>query len=356
MSDYVLTLTLLPVTCVYEYTARILFADIGEANKFFLILFAPIGLVYCLCCLCIKIAYMPYTVLIVKSRISDGRLRVSYGYRRDNIENQSLSHFEDARMSKFLEVFQNRTYANSDASISSAGSESYRNITGGADNDDYRSSAKVEYEYEESAEDNDDVSKVTFSSSIAGPDNSIVNRIKTKFKSREPNYTGRKVRVVPTSPFLQLSRVHQVEEVQGAIPRVVPPPLYKKSLVPLPLAVQQQMMLQKAANASLANKPDVTNNNNSDQEERAPVLFLDNGTISPYQPGLTSQPLLDHFTSSVDVDYQDGSYVPPVEESGKVRNTGIAMAPTGEYLFGKSLFDFISYLVVLYYNSMWAEC
>jgi hypothetical protein len=92
-------------------------------------------------------------------------------------------------------------------------------------------------------------------------------------------YTGRKIRIVPASPFLQLSRVHAVNEVQSAIPRVAPPPLYRQALVPLPLAVQQQMQQAKLVNNSLLNKPDAPNNDEmEEQEERAPVLFLENGT------------------------------------------------------------------------------
>lgn len=107
---------------------------------------------------------------------------------------------------------------------------------------------------------------------------SLITRIKTRFKPREVSYVGRKIRIVPSSPFLQLSRVHELSEVQSAIPRVVPPPLYRKALVPLPLAVQQQMQLQKKVNNSLLNKPDIPEGRDSENnEERAPVLFLENG-------------------------------------------------------------------------------
>jgi hypothetical protein len=109
---------------------------------------------------------------------------------------------------------------------------------------------------------------------------SLITRIKTRFKPREVSYIGRKIRIVPSSPFLQLSRVHELSEVQGAIPRVVPPPLYRKALVPLPLAVQQQMQQLKKINNSLLNKPDIPEGWDSEKnEERAPILFLDNGKI-----------------------------------------------------------------------------
>jgi hypothetical protein len=55
------------------------------------------------------------------------------------------------------------------------------------------------------------------------------------------------------------------------------------------------------------------------------------GTISPYQPGLTSQPQLEHFTYSADVDYQDAGYVPPAEHGAYYGTHGeVAMAPTGK--------------------------
>jgi len=324
---------LLPLTTLYEYITRILYADIGEANKLFLILLAPLGIVYCLFCLLYKLFTAPYTVLIVKSRISDGRLRVSYGYRRDNIENSSLARFEDERMNKFLSTFKHRRFSVNDDSVTTEGVENYRNITGGSENDDYRSEEKSDFEYTD-----DDVSKVTFNSTVNGNENaSLMTRIKTKFKSREPNYAGRKVRVVPTSPFLQLSRVHEMEEIQRVVPPAPAPPLYRKALVPLPLAIQQQIQQQKLLNGSLSNKPDhhaaqavVTQNNFPEiNEERSPVLYLDNGTISPYQPGLVSQPQLEHFTHSVDVDYQDEGYVPPDSEGVYKNNTGVAMVPAG---------------------------
>jgi hypothetical protein len=166
VSDYVLFLTLMPLTSLYEYTHRILYSSLGEGNKFFLILLAPLGLLYCGACLVLKFLAERYCTLIVKSRISDGRLRVSYGYRRDNIENNSLAHFEDERLSKFLGVFIGRSYANSDASVSTEGTENYQNVTGGPDNDDFRG-AEVEsrdYTYEE---DDEVVSKVTLNSSLA---------------------------------------------------------------------------------------------------------------------------------------------------------------------------------------------
>jgi hypothetical protein len=54
------------------------------------------------------------------------------------------------------------------------------------------------------------------------------------------------------------------------------------------------------------------------------------GTISPYQPGLTSQPQLEHFTYSADVDYQDAGYVPTGEAGAYYGTHGeVAMAPTG---------------------------
>jgi hypothetical protein len=166
VSDYVLFLFLLPLTSLYEYTHRILYSSLGEGNKFFLILLAPLGLLYCGACLVLKFLAERYCTLIVKSRISDGRLRVSYSYRRDNIENNSLAHFEDERLSKFLGVFIGRSYANSDASVSTGGTENYQNVTGGPDNDDFRG-AEVEsrdYTYEE---DDEVVSKVTLNSSLA---------------------------------------------------------------------------------------------------------------------------------------------------------------------------------------------
>lgn len=168
VSDYTLFLTLLPVTCLYEYLHRILYSSLGEGNKFFLILLAPLGLLYCAACLVLKFLAEPYATLIVKCRISDGRLRVSYGYRRDNIENSSLAHFEDERLSKFLSVFMGRSYANSEASVSTEGTESYRNLTGGPDNDDFRGEEVESRDYSYEDEEGDEVSRVTLSRAADG--------------------------------------------------------------------------------------------------------------------------------------------------------------------------------------------
>jgi hypothetical protein len=355
VTDYILFFVLLPFAATYEYIYRILFSSLGEANKFFLILLAPAGLAYCALCLMIKFFSEPYATLIVKSRISDGRLRVSYGYRRDNIENSSLAHFEDERLSKFLGVFIGRSYRVDDRSVTTEGAEGYKSVTGGPDNDDFVGAevASRDYTYEDAAE-GDDVSHVTLNSSVTGgkrpavtdfarwcdgslqlctgaghslpilvpvnsfgavdyfpvfgeraptlflfprrvttlrttgkkSDNaSLITRIKTRFKPREVSYLGRKIRVVPSSPFLQLSRVHELSEVQDAIPRVVPPPLYRKARVPLPLAVQQQMQQAKKINNSLLNKPDIPEGMDSEKnEERAPILFLENGTVVLFFP------------------------------------------------------------------------
>jgi hypothetical protein len=169
VTDYILFFLLLPFTAAYEYTHRILFSSLGEANKFFLILLAPAGLFYCALCLVLKFLAEPYATLIVKSRISDGRLRVSYGYRRDNIENNSLAHFEDERLSKFLGVFIGRSYRVDDKSVSTEGTEGYKNVTGGPDNDDFVGAevASRDYTYEDVPE-GDDVSHVTLNSSVTG--------------------------------------------------------------------------------------------------------------------------------------------------------------------------------------------
>lgn len=168
MSDYTLFFALLPFNACYEYTARILYADIGEANKFFLILLAPLGIVNCIGCLLIKFLYEPYAKLIVKSRISDGRLRVSYGQKRDNIENNSLTHFEDERLTKFLSAFIGRQYNTTENSSVGSGTETYKNIIGGPENDDFRGVETKSRDYSYADEGDDEVSKVTLNSSVTG--------------------------------------------------------------------------------------------------------------------------------------------------------------------------------------------
>ena len=168
VSDYMLFFALLPFNACYEYTARILYADIGEANKFFLILLAPLGILYCIGCLLMKFIYEPYAKLIVKSRISDGRLRVSYGQKRDNIENNSLTHFEDERLTKFLSAFIGRQYNTAENSSVGSGTETYKNIIGGPENDDFRGVETKSRDYSYADEGDDEVSKVTLNSSVTG--------------------------------------------------------------------------------------------------------------------------------------------------------------------------------------------
>jgi hypothetical protein len=275
VSDYVLALLLLVPAAVAEYVLRIVNANIGGGTKIVLLLCAPVGLLYCLLCLVVKICCEPYTRLIVKSRISDGRLRVSYGYHRDNLENNSLGHFEDGRMFKFLDVFNNRIFGtdadySETSSKAQSGTETYKyQAAAGADNEDYFSGKySDEYTTEEAAfeqdadeddvDENDDLSKMTHNTTPSGSVR-MKNKpsgVNASGKTRPHAYIGRRVRVVPTSPFLQLSRVHQVEQVKDALPRVPAPPRYRSSLVPLPLALQQAMHVQKLMDGSMANKDD----------------------------------------------------------------------------------------------------
>eukprot|EP01038_Epipyxis_sp_PR26KG_P006690 gene6690-9174_t len=53
------------------------------------------------------------TYLLVKTKQSDGRLRVSYGKERDNYEADSLSNYSDERLHKSILRFNEQTYVNS---------------------------------------------------------------------------------------------------------------------------------------------------------------------------------------------------------------------------------------------------
>jgi hypothetical protein len=384
VSDRLLSLMLLvPMSC-YEYSVMVMDWDIGIGNKVLLMLAMPVGCLYCMGIFLKKICLEPSVRLIVKSRLSDGRLRVSYSTLRDSIVSDSLSNFQDENLFKFLEVFRDRAqneadiyrallptiyggnddgYNDDDATVATVDPRTLltpdlqytRTVDNKMDEDDQPTAAAAAGTTKGVAvpliidrnrrttsnndEEDDSVSKLTYTSSSQvqlkgssqGKRKSRADIWKTMKKvgigslswNRTSPYKGKKVRITPGSPFLHLNRVHGVEEVYDALPSSSGskrlPNKYEQSLLKLPLSVMHGKARHHAERVgSLMNM-------GSDEMmmDRAPILFLDNGSISPYQAGFTDIQQLEHFTMSEHVDYDldgdDGDAVVRNDSVGRGR-------------------------------------
>ena len=368
VSDRLLSLMLLvPMSC-YEYSVMVMNWDIGIGNKVLLMLAMPVGCIYCMGIFLKKICLEPSVRLIVKSRLSDGRLRVSFSTLRDSIESDSLSNFQDEKLFKFLEIFKDRAqneadiyrallptiyggnddgYNDDDATVATVDPRTLltpdlqykRTVDNKMDEDDQPTAAAAAASSttkgvavplivdrnrrttSNNDEEDDSVSKLTYTSSsqvqLKGSSQSKSNSKsradiwKTMKKvgigslswNRTSQYKGKKVRITPGSPFLHLNRVHGVEEVYDALPSSSGskrlPNKYEQSLLKRPLSIMHDKARHHAEKiGSLVNK-------GSDEMmmDRAPILFLDNGSISPYQAGFTDIQQLEHFTMSEHADY-----------------------------------------------------
>jgi len=361
VSDRLLSLMLLVPMSGYEYSVMVANWDIGIGNKVLMMLALPVGCLYCVAIFLKKIITEPSVRLIVKSRLSDGRLRVSYGTQRDSMESDSLANFEDENLFKFLEIFKDRTQNEADVyrallpTIYGGNDDGYNDDEATVRTVDPRTLLSPELQFKRTVdnkgddddpphhpiataagsgvktdaiddrddgarrksnnhEDDDSVSKLTFNSSQVqrkgvGTPKSRMDIWKTMKKvgigslkwNRASQYRGKKIRITPGSPFLHLNRVHGLEEVYDALPRSSHsrrlPPKYEQSLLKLPLSAVHEKARHLAERAgSLVTK-------GSDQMDRAPILFLDNGSISPYQAGFSDMQQLEHFTMSAHVDY-----------------------------------------------------
>lgn len=115
--------------------------------------------------------------LILKSRLSDGRLRVSYGLRRDAFEDKTLGRFEDERLHKVIDHY-NKFVDKEDLSMYSMSSSTAKSA-----GTDQLEMEHIKQDHEENYQ-----------------------FLPKWSKTRPANYTGVQTRIAPEgNPFLQLA-------------------------------------------------------------------------------------------------------------------------------------------------------
>jgi hypothetical protein len=99
--DWLLNLIFIVPAALYEFWCLITDSNSEWSYRFRAIVFAPLTLIYIIYCLFVTLLRDPLTTIIVKSRLSDGRLRISYGGIRDATECIGVherSHFKDPHL------------------------------------------------------------------------------------------------------------------------------------------------------------------------------------------------------------------------------------------------------------------
>jgi hypothetical protein len=286
---------LLPAAAI-EYLSDIYRSDAKRGAKMVQYLLAPLGIAYALACLVHKAIFHEKLVQVVlKSRLSDGRLRISYGVQRDALAKDSLSNFEDKRLFKVLELYQKKDEEEYIDNLSDEESaleaeiarqnRYYDGLDDGIQDDDRDGESKSA---QPRGSGSSPVRAGDFYSSYklfgaAVPSAALVYK-------RKPTNIGRKrgVRIAPSSPFLQLANVgSDVDHVKSALGEKssdVKGISFRKSM----LMVQKQEILDSHYNRSLG---DTTKKAPAAQNPNiSSLVLLQNGKISPYQPGITTIP------------------------------------------------------------------
>jgi ankyrin repeat protein len=244
LSDIVLGLIILLPCAIYEY----ILIDIirGRRGGFlYSLLYSPFGIAYICFCLLWKMKKEENIQVILKSRISDGRVRISYSMKQDYLleGEQSLSYFEEKRIFKDLQMFSSANHNpfsflfdfRNNKEIEEQGRKEYDEIKGiiGARYQHQQQQQPKEGKDEEEAKEvskyttnnNISVSKVTipmFEEGKEEPDQQTKTYFdsfwKTFFQKRfNDPIAGRNVRIAPhNNPYLQLNNISNLEEVLSA--------------------------------------------------------------------------------------------------------------------------------------------
>ena len=179
VSDWVLILLALLPCAMYEYWLRIFCPDRkhGSCRKMLMLLFYPLGVLFVIYSLLRKALRETKMRLILKSRLSDGRLRVSYGLRRDAFEDKTLGRFEDERLHKVIDHY-NKFVDKEDLSMYSMSSSTAKSA-----GTDQLEMEHIKQDHEENYQ-----------------------FLPKWSKTRPANYTGVQTRIAPEgNPFLQLA-------------------------------------------------------------------------------------------------------------------------------------------------------
>eukprot|EP01039_Chlorochromonas_danica_P006056 gene6056-6670_t len=207
-SDAFLLLLLLFPAAVVEYCRIYLLSPIaGWIAKAYYLAVSPLGILHAACCLFVKHFRDPAPRLLIKSRLTDGRLRLSYGVDRDYYEAQALSRFEDQRLHRPLEQFANPLFT-AEAALDK---EVLRRLKEAAyargfmGDEAINAQPLAHRKYESEGE--------------GGL--SILLR-KWWQRKRKDDFEGRDIRIAPISAYLQLANIQDIEDI-------VPPGLQTES-------------------------------------------------------------------------------------------------------------------------------
>ena len=289
-SDWVIVLLNVIPTAVYECSMDIYYSDRFIFGKLCMILSLPLSIGLAAFCIIAKQLYDSSPKLVLKSKVSDGRLKLSYGSSRDEFENGSLSNFEDERLHKNVELYNFKMNPTTEDEISLP----FELSVSRDDYDDSRSGVSL-------------MSKTNLTKKSYNESYKLLN--KSSPSKRNSTYLGSNIRITPSSPFLQLANVSNVNVVQQS------------------LHVSEKIYLNNQLNQedSNLNQLSVWNStipeNKDELENNKPELLMHKtGTISPYQPGFSSLRDVKNF-SSVD---NDAEYPLPSQiVNNKGNNEGV---------------------------------
>lgn len=302
-------LTLVPVA-VYEYFFGVFHSDRYFLGKFCMCLWAPIGIVFALFCILAKVIRDPIMKRVLKSKVSDGRLRLSYGDERDAFEGSSLSNFEDERIHKSVERYNLRSRAwdlENDVVVDgelddqiSVGAQSEQ--TDDEDNFNTRTNTAL-IKRVNSASSVSSSSKLKKKNQEPGPYNYNIRTLMTYSKATV--YTGKNIRIQPYSPFLQLANIGGMDSVHSVLTGGAMDGTgeMKDDNTSFMRRTNQAVKDVTEWNAPMTpGSVGQSNDGKQSTEGLGGVLLLTNGQISHYQPGLTTVKDVHNMASNANED------------------------------------------------------
>ena len=236
VTDYFLAVLLLIPSATYEYFLQhVIEVDHGFAIKLFNSAISPVGIGYgCICLLwkCYKDNIMR---MILKSRIGDGRFRLSFSAKRDGWELHMLTRFEDDRLFKELEKFaldkemfddvddlhrKRRKMTLTDQY--GGGGKGNKKVAIQDGEGESKDDERVPDEYES---DDDEDMEITAQGHKKLHLWQKMLKAMIPYYRRDLDYMGKNVRVAPVQPFLQLANVPPLGQDASEGDRVLGGPL-----------------------------------------------------------------------------------------------------------------------------------
>jgi hypothetical protein len=186
----------------------------------------------------------PIARLILKSKVSDGRLKLSYGKERDAYEDNSLSNFVDERLHKNIEIYNVKRKKNE---LADDDQGSYHSEL--SDQNEEKSNKKSNY-------------------------NQSYKLLQLFSTKRKTTFVGNSTRILPSSPFLQLGNIGSMDQVQF-----------------------EDNQNRKIKISELNHLRSKINLDDESDIVKPDILLLQNGDVSPYQPGFTTAKDQKRFSS-----------------------------------------------------------